>query len=185
MAFTREFIRKLAKESDVDLPKELIDGLISEHLTARDAFSEEQVKQALEQNKSNDQQTNVKDSDEYKALEKQFNDYKDDIAKKESKAATDGAKKALIKSLGVPEKWADRVFESIANAEIQLDKDGKIKDAEAFSKTITDKWSDVIPETTERGAYVATPPAGGKRDGDVDLGSLPMKDYIAAREKMK
>ena len=182
MALTREYIRKLAKESDVELPKEFIDGIISEHTTARDAYAEEQVKTALANNKSEPQQVNVKESQEYKDLEKQFNDYKDDIAKKESKAASDSAKKALIKSMGVPEKWADRVFESIANTDVQLDKDGKIKDVETFSKTITDKWSDVIPETTERGAHVATPPAGGSK-GDQDLGSLSMKDYIAARKK--
>ena len=47
MALTREFIRKLAKESDVELPKEFIDGIISEHTSARDAYAEERVKEEL------------------------------------------------------------------------------------------------------------------------------------------
>ena len=43
MAFTRSTIRNLAKDSGVELPKELEDALVSEHLTARDAYAEEQV----------------------------------------------------------------------------------------------------------------------------------------------
>ena len=44
MAFTRATIRSLAKESGVEIPKELEDALVSEHLNARNAYAEEQVK---------------------------------------------------------------------------------------------------------------------------------------------
>ena len=48
MAFTREFLRKAAKESSVEIPKELEDVLVQEHISARDAYAGEQVKTALE-----------------------------------------------------------------------------------------------------------------------------------------
>ena len=48
MAFTRATIRNLAKESGVEIPKEFEDALVSEHLTARNAYAEEQVKAELE-----------------------------------------------------------------------------------------------------------------------------------------
>ena len=48
MAFTRATIRNLAKESGVEIPKELEDALVSEHLNARNAYAEEQVKAELE-----------------------------------------------------------------------------------------------------------------------------------------
>ena len=40
MAFTRATIRNLAKESGVEIPKELEDALVTEHLNARNAYAE-------------------------------------------------------------------------------------------------------------------------------------------------
>ena len=50
MAFTREFIRKAAKECGLDIPKEFENALVDEHLSARDTYAEAQVKDALEKN---------------------------------------------------------------------------------------------------------------------------------------
>lgn len=38
MAFTREFVRTAAKQSGVELPKELEDALINEHISTRHFF---------------------------------------------------------------------------------------------------------------------------------------------------
>ena len=182
MALTREYIRKLAKESDVELPKEFIDGIISEHTTARDAYADEQVKTALENNKSEPQQVNVKESQEYKDLEKQFNDYKTAQTAKETKAAKDKAYRALLTAAGIHEKRIDVIMKVTNLDEIELDNDGKIKDADKHTETVKTDYADFIVTTSERGATVATPPAKGN-GGDQDLGSLSMKDYIAARQK--
>ena len=48
MPFTREHIRKLAKECEVELPKDFINGLIDAHIEARDAYAEEQAKKQPE-----------------------------------------------------------------------------------------------------------------------------------------
>lgn len=182
MALTREYIRKLAKESDVELPKEFIDGIISEHTTARDAYADEQVKTALENNKSETQQVNVKESQEYKDLEKQFNDYKTAQTAKETREAKDKAYRALLTAAGVHEKRLDVIMKVTNLDEIELDKDGKIKDADKHTETVKTEYADFIVTTSERGANVATPPAKGNSQ-DQDLGSLSMKDYIAARKK--
>ena len=159
MALTREYIRKLAKESDVELPKEFIDGIISEHTTARDAYADEQVKTALENNKSEPQQVNVKESQEYKDLEKQFNDYKTAQTAKETRAAKDKAYRALLTAAGVHEKRIDVIMKVTNLDEIELDKDGKIKDADKHTETVKSEYADFIVTKTERGADVATPPA--------------------------
>ena len=83
MAFTRATIRNLAKDSGVEIPKELEDALVSEHLTARDAYAEEQVKAELAKQPT-EKAGNVKDSEEYKALKKSFDDYKAEVAAKET-----------------------------------------------------------------------------------------------------
>ncbi len=71
MAFTREFIRKTAKESGVELPKEFEDAMVQEHLASRDAYAAGQVKTALEENKQ-DPTPAVKDTQEYKELKKEY-----------------------------------------------------------------------------------------------------------------
>lgn len=66
MAFTREFVRTAAKQSGVELPKELEDALINEHISTRDTFSKAEVDKALKDHKP--EPIKVEDSEEYKAL---------------------------------------------------------------------------------------------------------------------
>ena len=96
MAFTRATLRNLAKESGVELPKEFEDALISEHTTARDAYAEEQVKAELAKQPT-EKAGNVKDSEEYKTLKQSFDDYKAEVAEKETKAAKEVAYGAILK----------------------------------------------------------------------------------------
>ena len=86
MAFTRATIRSLAKESGVEIPKEFEDALVSEHLNARNAYAEEQVKAELEKQPA-PKAENVKDSEEYKALKADFDKNKKENTEKETKAA--------------------------------------------------------------------------------------------------
>ena len=51
MPFTREFIRKAAKESGVEVPKELEDALVQEYLSEKEDYTSEKVKEALENHK--------------------------------------------------------------------------------------------------------------------------------------
>ena len=141
------------------MPKEFIDGIISEHTTARDAYADEQVKTALENNKSEPQQVNVKESQEYKDLEKQFNDYKTAQTAKETRAAKDKAYRALLTAAGVHEKRLDVIMKVTNLDEIELDKDGKIKDADKHTETVKSEYADFLVTKSERGADVATPPA--------------------------
>ena len=179
MALTREFIRKLAKESDVELPKEFIDGIISEHTAARDAYAEEKVKEELAKHP---EEIKVKETDEYKQLKKQFEDYKTDVEKKETHAAKEKALRELLKSAGVSEKRLNAVLRVSDVDGIELDESGKIKDAENRTETIKTEWADFIEKTEVVGANTANPPQGNT--SNIDLGSLSMKDYIAARNKM-
>ena len=181
MALTREFIRKLAKESDVELPKEFIDGIVTEHLNARDAYADEQVKTELAKQPSADN-VNVKETEEYKALKKSFEDYKAGIDAEKTHSAKETAYRELLKAAGVSDKRISAVVKVTDIDGIELDKDGKIKDADKHTETVKTEWADFIETTTTKGANTANPPAGNG-GGDVDLGTLSMEDYIAARSK--
>ena len=164
MAFTRATIRNLAKESGVELPKELEDALVSEHLTARNAYADEQVKAELEKQPA-EKAVNVKDSEEYKTLEKSFNDYKAEIANKQAKEAKEKAVRAFYESKGITGKNLEIAMRG-SRAEIdgiELDGD-KIKDNSALDALVKGDFSGLVATTTTKGANTANPPAnnGGK-----------------------
>ena len=164
MALTREFIRKLAKESDVELPKEFLDGIIAEHTAARDAYADEQVKAELAK-QPEQKAVNVKDSEEYKTLKKSFDDYKAEIANKQAKEAKEKAVRAFYESKGITGKNLEIAMRG-SRAEIdgiELDGD-KIKDNSALDALVKGDFSGLVATTTTKGANTATPPAnnGGK-----------------------
>lgn len=164
MAFTRATIRNLAKESGVELPKELEDALVSEHLTARDAYAEEQVKAELAKQPA-EKAVNVKDSEEYKTLKKSFDDYKAEIASKQAKESKEKAVRAFYESKGITGKNLEIAMRG-SRAEIdgiELDGD-KIKDASTLDALVNGDFSGLVATTTKKGADTANPPANNGGD---------------------
>lgn len=158
MAFTREFIRRAAKESGVEIPKEFEDALVSEHLSARDAYADGQVKDALEKNKPADA-PKVKDTEEYKKLKQEFDDYKAEVSGREAKAAKERAARAFFEGKGITGKSLDIAIRG-CGAEIdalELE-DGKIKDDTALDALVKDTYSGLVSTTVTRGAQTANPP---------------------------
>lgn len=158
MAFTREFIRRAAKDSGVEIPKEFEDALVSEHLSARDAYADGQVKDALEKNKPVDA-PKVKDTEEYKKLKQEFDDYKAEVSGREAKAAKERAARAFFEGKGITGKSLDIAIRG-CGAEIdalELE-DGKIKDDSALDALVKDTYSGLVSTTVTRGAQTANPP---------------------------
>ncbi len=158
MAFTRATIRSLAKESGVEIPKELEDALVSEHLTARDAYAEEQVKAELEKQPAAKAE-NVKESDEYKSLKADFDKYKAEVAEKETKAAKEAAYRAILKDANLSEKGIEKAVKYAEWDKIELGEDGKLKGANDHIKAAREEWAEYVTTTTTTGAKTSTPPA--------------------------
>ena len=158
MAFTRATIRNLAKESGVEIPKEFEDALVSEHLTARNAYAEEQVKAEFEKQPATKAE-NVKESDEYKALKADFDKYKAEVAEKETKAAKEAAYRAILKDANLSEKGIEKAIKYAEWDKIELEADGKLKDANDHIKAVRDEWAEYVTTTTTTGAKTSTPPA--------------------------
>ena len=171
MAFTRATIRNLAKESGVEIPKEFEDALVSEHLTARNAYAEEQVKAELEKQPSAKAE-NVKDSDEYKALKADFDKYKAEVTEKETKAAKEAAYRAILKDANLSEKGIEKAIKYADWDKIELGEDGKLKGANDHIKAVRDEWAEYVTTTTTTGAKTSTPPANN-----------PAKNYTTAEIK--
>ena len=158
MAFTRATIRNLAKESGVEIPKEFEDALVTEHLNARNAYAEEQVKAELEKQPAAKAE-NVKDSEEYKALKADFDKYKAEVAEKETKAAKEAAYRAILKDANLSEKGIEKAVKYAEWDKIELGEDGKLKGANDHIKAVRDEWAEYVTTTTTTGAKTSTPPA--------------------------
>ena len=158
MAFTRATIRNLAKESGVEIPKEFEDALVTEHLNARNAYAEEQVKAELEKQPATKAE-NVKESDEYKALKADFDKYKAEVAEKETKSAKEAAYRAILKDANLSEKGIEKAVKYADWDKIELDADGKLKGANDHIKAVREEWAEYVTTTTTTGAKTSTPPA--------------------------
>ena len=184
MAFTRSTIRNLAKDSGVELPKELEDALVSEHLTARDAYAEEQVKAELAKQPT-EKAGNVKDSEEYKTLKKSFDDYKAEVATKETKAAKEAAYRAILKDANLSEKGIEKAIKYAEWDKIELEADGKLKGASDHIKSVKEEWAEYVTTTTTTGAKTSTPPANtGSGTGKTRDEIIAIRDGATRRAEM-
>ena len=179
MAFTRSTIRNLAKDSGVELPKELEDALVSEHLTARNAYAEEQVKAELEKQPA-EKAVNVKDSEEYKTLKQSFDDYKAEVAAKETKAAKEAAYRNILKDANLSEKGIEKAIKYAEWEKIELEADGKLKGASDHIKAAKEEWAEYVTTTTTTGAKTSTPPANNGNSGVTkeDFQKMSYKDRL-------
>lgn len=185
MAFTRNFIRDKAKESGVEIPKELEDALVAEHISARDAYAEDQVKKAGENAEAN--APKVEDTEAYKNLKKQFEDYKADVEAKAAGAAKETAYRALLTEAGVDPKRIDTVVraEKAGFGELKIGKDGKFESADKLTEAIKANWADFIQTTTTTGVPTATPPTStGGVTAKTKEEILAIKDTAARQAEM-
>ncbi len=169
MAYTRKAIRDAAKECDVEMPKELIEALMNLHLEARDAYAEAQVEAAQKSNpqakpgkepEAGSSSEKVEDTEAYRALKKQFEDYKAEQTAKDAKAAKEAAAQAYFESKNIKDAALRLAMRSSA-AEIdalELD-DGKIKDTKALDDLIAGDLAGLVRTETTTGVRTATPPA--------------------------
>lgn len=157
-AFTREFIRKVAKECGVELPKEMEDALVQCHLDARDVYAEKQVR-LYEEKHQKEAPVNVKDTPEYKELETDFKNYKADqeaLHLKARKIADYGEK--VLKPAGVPpERW-DAIIR-LTDIDAMEYGDTGLADIDHLIESVKTEWADYIPTVTNVGAETANPPA--------------------------
>lgn len=177
-SFNREFIRTLAKECGVEMPKEMENALVQRHLDSRDAFAEAQVKEY--QNEHPENTVDVKASQEYKDLKKKFDDYVAEQTANAAKTAKESAFREVLKAAGIPEKRLATVLKVSDLDSVELDKDGKIKDVEKLTESIKTEWADFIPTTTQTGANTATPP--DSNTAAKDPGEMTMPEYIKYRK---
>lgn len=161
MALTRRMLKAMGIED------EKIDQIIDAHTETVDALKDERDTYKAGAEKLPGVQKELDDlkkdgGDWQKKYEKEHTDfeaYKNEQTAKEAKATKDAAFRTLLKEAGIPEKRLDVIMKVTNLDEIELDNDGKIKDANKHTETVKSEYADFIVTKTERGADVDTPPA--------------------------
>ena len=145
----------------IDAHSETVDALKAD----RDAYKEDAAKLAAVQKELDE--LKAKGDDGYKAkyeAEKAAHDaLKADIAAKETKQAKTEAYRELLKGANIDEKRIATILRAEAPTidKIELDADGKIKNAEQYTESIKSDWADFVVTQSAKGTNTATPPANG------------------------
>ena len=166
MGFSRKMLKAMNIEEEkieqiIDAHSETVDALKAD----RDAYKEDAAKLAAVQKELD--ALKAKGDDGYKAkyeAEKAAHDaLKADIAAKETKKAKTDAYRELLKGANIDEKRIATILRAEAPTidKIELDADGKIKNAEQYTESIKSDWADFIVTQSAKGTNTATPPANG------------------------
>ena len=164
MALTRKFLKAMGIEDEkidqiVDAHTETVDGLKNELKTAKEKADKlDGVEKEL-----NDLKAKGEDGykEKYEKEHKAFEDYKNDVTAKQTKAAKEAAAKAYFEAkniTGANLSIAMRGARDEINS-IELDENGKIKDAKALDDLVAGEYAGLIVSTSTKGAKTATPPA--------------------------
>lgn len=116
-------------------------------------------------------------------LQKEFDDFKADIDAKAVTAKKSDAYRKLLKKAGVNEKRLDAILKVTSLNDIELEEDGKIKDADKLTDSIKEEWADFIVTKGTQGANPANPPEnnGGSSSKGTSLAAQRVAKFNADR----
>lgn len=169
MSLTRKFLKAMGVED------EKIDQIIEAHSSTVEGLKE-QI-DALKAEAGNAEETKAKlaelqkkleaaDQDGWKdkhdALQQQFDQYKAEIAAKESQAAKEKAARDWYQGQGVTGKALEIAMRGSGGevAALELDEAGKIKDSSALEALVQGDFAGLVSREETKGADTARPPAG-------------------------
>lgn len=169
--------RKMLKAMNIE--EEKIDQIIEAHTETVDGFKDklndykdkaekyDGIKKELDDLKDGDNDWQKK----YEKEHSDFEAYKTDITAKETKRTKEHAYRELLRGAGVSEKRLDAILKVTNLDSVELDKDGKIKDADKHTETVKTEWADFVETTSTQGADTATPPTnnGGTKMTKADI----------------
>ena len=174
--------RKMLKAMNIE--EEKIDQIIEAHTETVDGFKDklndykdkaekyDSVKKELDDLKDGDNDWQKK----YEKEHSDFEAYKTDITAKETKRTKEHAYRELLRGAGVSEKRLDAILKVTNLDGVELDKDGKIKDADKHTETVKTEWADFVETTSTQGADIATPPANSGQQTMTKKDIMNIKD---------
>ena len=171
MALTRKMLK--AMELDDDKIGQIIDAhtaVIDEIAQERDKYKADAEKYKADAAKFSETekelvkaQAKLEDADKtaekYKALQDEFNTYKDDVKAKAVHNLKEKAYRALLAEAGISDKRFDSIIRVTDLDAVDVDADGKVKDKKPIMDNIKSEWADFIQTQGTQGASTPNPPA--------------------------
>lgn len=156
MAFTRKFLSSLGIDDDK------VDTIITAHTEVTDALKEERDKYKADAEKLPDVRKQLDEAlkkgddaykEKYEKEHKEFEDYKKAQDAEAEQRRKKSAYKEILKEAGIQDKRIDAVLKisgDIIN-KLELDEDGKAKDADELRKAAADEWNAFIVKEQTHG----------------------------------
>lgn len=161
MALTRSYLKSMG------LTDEQVSGIIEAHTETVEGLKNEAARYKSEadklpevQRKLDEAKEAAKNSGDYAKLKKEFDDYKADVANKETLAAKKAVLSKIAKDAGLSEAGVAKALKYTDWATVELDEKGEAKDSKALLKSLKEEWPEYIKTTNKTGANIANPPAG-------------------------
>lgn len=160
MALTRKLLKGMG------LTEEQMDTIIEAHTDTVDGLKGDLARYKADAEKLHGVQEELKTlkakgddgwKDKHDKVKKEFDDYKKEQLRKETKSAKEAAYRELLKSAGISEKRIDSVLKVTDLSGVELE-DGKIKNADELRKSIKEEWADFVVTKGQKGADTKSPP---------------------------
>ena len=151
--FTRAEIRKIVGEACTN---EIEDALVALHLGVVDPLKEEVDKYKADAGKPAELEELKK---KYDAEHTEYEAFKKKVAEEKALAAKQEAYKAIAKDAGLSDKGVEKALKYASWDKVELDDEGKVKNAGDHVTAVKDEWSEYVVKTDTVGAKTATPPA--------------------------
>ena len=167
MSLTRKMLKAMGIEEEkidqiIEAHSETVDSLKAD----RDIYKEDAEKLKDVQKELDELKAKGDDGwkEKHDRLKAEFDQYKNDVQAKETKAAKEAAYRAILKDANLSEKGIEKAVKYAEWDKIELDEDGKLKGANDHIKAVREEWAEYVTTTTTTGAKTSTPPAnnGGK-----------------------
>ena len=167
MSLTRKMLKAMGIEEEkidqiIEAHSETVDSLKAD----RDSYKEDAEKLKDGQKELDDLKAKGDDGwkEKHDRLKVEFDQYKNDVQEKETKAAKEAAYRAILKDANLSEKGIEKAVKYADWDKIELGEDGKLKGANDHIKAVREEWAEYVTTTTTTGAKTSTPPAnnGGK-----------------------
>ena len=166
MALTRAMLKGMNLTEEqvsaiIDAHTDTVDGLKEQLKQARaDADKLPEVQRDLDKaNKA------LEKSGDAAKIQKDFDDYKAQVAEEKARSAKEAALRKVAKDAGLTEAGIAKAVKYADYSTIELTDKGEIKDAKAMIKSLKEEWPEHIAKTTQTGANTATPPANQGNNG--------------------
>lgn len=193
MALTRKFLAALGIESEkidqiveanAESLADIQDKLAKANAELKEAKSKADtlptVQKELDDLKAQVEADNkAREGKDYDALKKEYEDYKAEVQEKAVRSAKEKAFRDLLSDMKVSDKGTSMILKYMGVSGIELDEEGKLKDAAALRKTVKDDWSDYIPKVEAKGAETQNPPTDGKGGA----GKMTMEDIMKISDR--